>query len=138
MLIDTTKPARYAVFEEDPRDCREVGLTLAEAFHSIMAHCAYEPVWDVNGANLRLRFRHLDEPFKGHFVGDMEPGALVGTFEAPLFAGSVSRERVMKRVVSAGLRGWYAEPMVDFYRGRATACDRPTGDPNATAFEIMH
>lgn len=114
MTNTNQKPQRFAVFEDDPQDCTEVGLSLAEAFHSIMAHCAYEPVWDVNGSHLRLRFRYLDEPFKGRFVGDIELGAFIETFEAPLFAGSVSRERIMKRVWSAGLRGWYAEPMAEF------------------------
>jgi hypothetical protein len=121
MLTDRRNPARYAVFEGDPRDCGEVGLSLAEAFHSIMAHCAYEPVWDVNGLNMRLRFRYLDEPFQGRFVGDTAPGAYIEAFYAPSFGGSVSRERIMRRVVSAGLRGWYAEPMTDFYRESASA-----------------
>jgi hypothetical protein len=120
MLIENAKPTRYAVFEDDPADCHEVGLTLAEAFHSIMAHCGYEPVWDVDGLNLRLRFRYLDEPLKGCFVGD-EPGSYVETFYAPAFGGSVSRERIMRRAVSAGLRGWIAEPMVEFARSGAMA-----------------
>jgi hypothetical protein len=110
MLIENSRRARYAVFEDDPGDCHEVGLGLPDAFHSIMAHCAYEPVWDVDGLNLRLRFRYLDEPLKGCFVGDVEPGAYVETFFAPAFGGSVSRDRVMRRAVSAGLRGWYADP----------------------------
>jgi hypothetical protein len=116
MQSETTTPARYAVFEDDPSDCREVGLSLSEAFHAIMAHCDYEPVWDVDGAKLRLRFRYLDEPFKGRFVGGIEPSMLIEKFEAPVFGGDASRERIMREVVSAGLRGWYAEPMADFYR----------------------
>jgi hypothetical protein len=125
------------VFEEDPGDCHEVGLSLGEAFQPIMAHCAYEPVWDVNGSNLRLRFRYLDEPFKGHFVGDMEPGAVIVKFEAPLFVGSVSRECIMKHVMSSGLRGWYAEPMADFYRQRAPAGDRLSGNLQPSTLEVI-
>jgi hypothetical protein len=71
MQNEPQSPTRYAVFEDDPLDCNETNLSLPEAFHSIMAHCAYAPVWDVDGDNLRLRFRYLDNPFKGRFVGDM-------------------------------------------------------------------
>jgi hypothetical protein len=100
------KPHRFAVLEDGPLNYSEVNLSLPEAFYSIMSHCAYEPIWDVNGPNLRLRFRYLDNPFMGRFVGDMESGSVVETFQAPLFGGSASRERIMHRVVSAGLRGW--------------------------------
>lgn len=123
MLADPRNPTRYAVFEGDPRDCGEVGLSLAEAFHSILAHCDYEPVWDVNDSNLRLRLRYLDEPFKGMFVGSLQ-GSLIECFEAPSFGGNASRERIMRNVVSAGLRGWYAEPMADLYRETACAMAR--------------
>ncbi|HTT99561.1 MAG TPA: hypothetical protein VMF58_16050 [Rhizomicrobium sp.] len=111
---------RYAVFEGDPMDCDETGLSLPDAFHSIMAHCDYEPVWDTDGDKLRLRFRYMDEPFKDHFVGDIEPGASVETFTAP-DTGIAARGHIMRQVVSAGLRGWYAEPMAAFYRDRAMA-----------------
>jgi len=124
MSIEPRFPARYAVFEDDPGDCREFGLSLSEAFHSIMAHCAYEPVWDLNGRNLRLRFRYLDEPFKGHFVGSLQGSAVIECFEAPSFGGNASRDRIMKSAVSAGLRGWYAEPMAEFYRDSAAASAR--------------
>ncbi len=100
-------------------DCQETGLSLAEAFHSIMAHCAYAPVWDTDGDKLRLRFRYMDEPFNGRFIDDIEPGAFVETFTAPAFSGNSSRDQIMRQVVSAGLRSWYAEPMAAFYRDRA-------------------
>ncbi len=121
MQDELRSPTRYAAFEDDPLECHEMGLSLPEAFHSIMAHCAYEPVWDVEGDNLRLRFRYLDEPFKGRFVGDMEPGAHVETFTAPAHLGSAARANIMRQAISAGLRGWYAEPLAAFYRDRAMA-----------------
>jgi hypothetical protein len=121
MQNDPLQLTRYAVFEDDPLDCEETGLSLAEAFHSIMAHCAYAPVWDTYGDNLRLRFRYMEEPFKGRFVGDIEPGAFIETFTAPAELGIAGRGQIMRQVVSAGLRGWYAEPMAAFYRDRAMA-----------------
>jgi hypothetical protein len=119
MNNDPHSPTRYAVFEDDPMDCQETGLSLPEAFHSIMAHCDYAPVWDAYGDNLRLRFQYLGEPFKGRFVGDIEPGAFVETFTAPAALGIAGRGQIMRKVISAGLRGWYAQPMAAFYRDRA-------------------
>ncbi len=124
MHNEPQSPTRYAVFEDDPTDCNETGLSLPEAFHSIMAHCDYEPVWDVDGDKTRLRFRYLDEPFRGRFVGDIEPGAFIETFTSPAFGGTRSRDQIMRQVISAGLRGWYAEPMAAFYRDRAMAQGR--------------
>jgi hypothetical protein len=121
MQNETTILTRYAVFEDDPLDCRETGLSLPEAFHAIMAHCSYAPVWDTHGDKLRLRFRYMDDPFKDRFVGDIEPGAFVQTFTAPAFGGNKSRDQIMREVVSAGLRGWYAEPLAVFYLERAKA-----------------
>lgn len=109
---------RYAVFEGDPTDYHETGLSLPEAFHSIMAHSAYAPVWDTDGDKLRLRFRYIDEPFMDRFVGDIEAGASVEAFTAPN-TGIAARRHIMRQVVSAGLRGWHAEPMAAFYRDRA-------------------
>ena len=120
MQNDPRSPTRYAVFEDDPGDCQQTGLTLAEAFHSIMAHCDYEPVWDTCGPKIRLRFKYLDEPFKGAFVGSLQ-GNLLDCFEAPAFGGLASRNRIMEEVVSAGLRRWYAEPMIEFARSCSTA-----------------
>jgi hypothetical protein len=96
-----------------------------------MAHCGYEPVWDVVGLNIRLRFRYLEDPLKGRFVGeDIEPGGFIETFYAPSFGGSASRERIMRKVVSAGLRGWYAEPMAEFGRSLARAVEMELREPN--------
>lgn len=112
-------PTGWAVCEDDPLNCREIGLTLEEAFHSIMAHCHYAPVWDQDGNRLRLRFRYMDEPHKGRYVGDTEPGAQIITYEEPLTLGAfVARDAIMKRAVAAGLRGWYAVRMSEFILDR--------------------
>jgi len=115
-------PTGWAIYEDDPLDCREIGLSLEEAFHSIMAHCCYAPVWDENGKRLRLRFRYLDEPHLGGFVGDTEPGPEITTYEEPLtLGGFVARDAIMKRVAAAGLRGWYAVRMAEFILDRMHA-----------------
>ena len=115
-------PVGWAVYEDDPLDCREIGLSHEEAFHSIMAHCAYAPVWDEDGKRLRLRFRYLDEPHQGGFVGDTEPRPEVTTYEEPLTLGAfVARDAIMKRVAAAGLRGWYAVRMTEFILDRMHA-----------------
>src|SRR5437868_9973823 len=99
-------PTGWAVHEGNPLDSREIGLTLEEGFHSIMAHCSYAPVWDQDGQRLRLRSRYLDGPFQGRYVGDSEPGPDITTYEEPLTLGSfVTRDAILKRAVAGGLRG---------------------------------
>jgi|GEM_PF-5717074 len=108
-------PPGWAVYEDEPLDCCEIGLSLEEAFHSIMAHCQYAPVWDADGKRLRLRFRYLDEPHQGRFVGDTEPGPEIITYEEPLtLGGFIARDQIMKRAVAAGHCGWYAVRMPEF------------------------
>jgi len=115
-------PTGWAVHEGNPLDSREIGLTLEEAFHSIMAHCSYAPVWDKDDNRLRLRFRYMDEPYKGRYVGDTEPGPEIITYEAPLTLGAfVARDQILKRAVAAGLRGWYGVRMTEFILDRMHA-----------------
>ena len=112
-------PTGWAVYEDEPLDCNEIGLSLEEAFHSVMAHCSYAPVWDEDGKRLRLRFRCLDGPCEGRYVGDSEPGPEIVTYEEPLtLGGFVARDAIMKRVAAAGLRGWYAVRMAEFHLDR--------------------
>jgi hypothetical protein len=64
----------------------------------------------------------LDEPLKGRFVGeDIGPGGFIKSFFAQSFGGNASRGRIMRKVVSAGLRGSYAAPMAEFYRTSAAS-----------------
>ena len=115
-------PTGWAVYEDDPPDCREIGLTLEEAFHSIMAHCQYAPVWDQDGNRLRLRLRYMDEPQKGGYVGDTEPGPDIVVYEEPLTLGAfVARDAIMKRVAAAGHCGWYAVRKQEFIFDRMHA-----------------
>jgi len=112
----------WAVFEDEPLNGREFGLSLREAFHSIMSHCAYAPLWDQDESRVRLRFRYLDGPFVGKLVGDTHPGPDTVTYEEPLtFGVFVARDQVMKRVLDAGMRGWYGARMGEFTVDRMRA-----------------
>ena len=118
----------YAVYQDDILDCREYGLKLDEAFHSIMAHCAFEPVWETADGWMALRFRYLEEPYQGHFVGDTEPGPLIVEFSEKInqTAVFIVRDTLMLQAVTAGLRAWYAMSMDLFYirHGMAEAKQR--------------
>jgi hypothetical protein len=111
----------FAVFEGSPLTCREFGLSLEEAFHSVMAHSSDELVWHADDRRVTLCFRYLERPFRKTFVHDGLSGSNVMQFERDLYVKNknkgpaYARSWIMQRVLEARLCGWQGMRMDHFY-----------------------
>jgi hypothetical protein len=112
MGIRSKSPTGYAVFEGSPLACRELSLLLEEAFHSLMAHCGYEPIWQSDDRRVALSYRHLEKPFAGSLVREGLSGSNVLRFERDVcvkgqnLRPGYARTWIMQRVLEFGLCGW--------------------------------